>query len=68
MSLIAPSLQIDTPALQDVYGPTAWDPNVHACVVSQESIKGAQASAFVSTFTVSLADVRVSRSRRGARA
>lgn len=45
MSLIAPSLQIDTPALQDVYGPTAWDPDVQACVVSRESIKGAEASA-----------------------
>ena len=46
MSLIAPHLLIDTPALQDVFGPTATDPDVQGLVVSQESIKGGEASRF----------------------
>lgn len=43
--LIAPWVQVDLPALQDVFGPTATDPDIQALIVSQESIAGAEASA-----------------------
>jgi len=45
MTLIAPGLTIDTPALQDVFGPTSSDPDVQGVVVSRESIGGGEASA-----------------------
>ncbi|OAV94902.1 hypothetical protein, variant [Puccinia triticina 1-1 BBBD Race 1] len=36
-------LQIETPRLKDVYGPTASDPDIDALLVSQETLPGAQA-------------------------
>ncbi|PLW40552.1 hypothetical protein PCANC_16776 [Puccinia coronata f. sp. avenae] len=36
-------LVVETPVLQDVYGPTAWDPDIDALLVSKETLPGAQA-------------------------
>lgn len=47
LGLICPSIQHDTPALQDVYGPTASDPDVQGILVSEETRKGASAIADV---------------------
>ena len=38
----------DLVPLNDVYGPTGWDPNVHALVVSKETLPGAASSEFPS--------------------
>ncbi|KAH9812123.1 hypothetical protein DFH28DRAFT_1031968, partial [Melampsora americana] len=35
------SLEILTPALKDLYGPTATDPNIQALIVSHETLSGA---------------------------
>ncbi|KAG8963110.1 hypothetical protein FRC03_003386 [Tulasnella sp. 419] len=43
LNLIKPGLTYDVVAIQDVYGPTAWDPNVQALVVSKETLSGAEA-------------------------
>lgn len=43
--MIAPeTLQVDLPALQDVFGPTATEADIQALIVSEESISGAEAS------------------------
>jgi phosphopantetheine adenylyltransferase len=44
LDLICPTLQHDTPPLQDVYGPTATDPDVQAVLVSEETRGGAASS------------------------
>ncbi|KAL4254050.1 hypothetical protein ABKN59_002486 [Abortiporus biennis] len=36
-----PSLQYQIVPINDVYGPTAWDPNIQALVVSRETLPGA---------------------------
>jgi len=36
-----PGIEYDVVELNDVYGPTAWDPNVQALVVSRETLPGA---------------------------
>ncbi|THU81257.1 Nucleotidylyl transferase [Dendrothele bispora CBS 962.96] len=45
LSLFRPGLEYDIVPINDVYGPTGWDPNVQALVVSQETLKGADAIA-----------------------
>ena len=35
---------LDITPIVDVYGPTSWDPNIQALVVSKETISGAEAS------------------------
>ncbi|CAE6433804.1 unnamed protein product [Rhizoctonia solani] len=39
--MFKPSIECDAVAIQDVYGPTAWDPSVQALVVSSETLGGA---------------------------
>ncbi|KAF5373558.1 hypothetical protein D9758_000692 [Tetrapyrgos nigripes] len=45
LSLFKPGITYDIVPINDVYGPTGWDPNVQALVVSHETLKGAEAIA-----------------------
>lgn len=42
-----PSLEYDIVPIQDVYGPTAVDPNIQGLVVSKETLSGGAASRFI---------------------
>ncbi|KAH7103961.1 Nucleotidylyl transferase [Auriculariales sp. MPI-PUGE-AT-0066] len=41
LHMFKPSLQLEIVPIQDVYGPTAWDADVQALVVSRETLPGA---------------------------
>ena len=41
-----PSLEYDIVPIQDVYGPTAVDPDIQGLVVSKETLSGSAASLF----------------------
>ncbi|KAJ3822075.1 hypothetical protein EV361DRAFT_793415 [Lentinula raphanica] len=41
LELFKPGLEYDIVTIDDVYGPTGWDPNIQALVVSRETISGA---------------------------
>ncbi|THH13863.1 hypothetical protein EW146_g6401 [Bondarzewia mesenterica] len=43
LKLFKPSLVYDVVSINDVYGPTGWDPNIQALVVSTETLPGADA-------------------------
>lgn len=43
LQLFRPDLEYEIVPLRDVYGPTGWDPNVQALVVSMETLPGATA-------------------------
>lgn len=43
-NLFDASLVYEVVPISDVYGPTAWDPNIQALVVSHETREGAAAS------------------------
>ncbi|KAI5826059.1 regulator of mushroom formation [Schizophyllum commune Tattone D] len=45
LMLVNPALTYDIVPINDVYGPTGWDENIQALVVSQETESGAQAIA-----------------------
>ncbi|KAG6880269.1 hypothetical protein C0992_001838 [Termitomyces sp. T32_za158] len=45
LELFRPGIEYEIVPIQDVYGPTGWDPNVQGLVVSQETISGAEAIA-----------------------
>jgi hypothetical protein len=63
LSAFRPGLEYYIVPIQDVYGPTGWDPDVQALVVSKETISGADASTyFLSIRSVSLIDISISRS------
>jgi phosphopantetheine adenylyltransferase len=44
LQFFKPSVVPDITPIIDVYGPTGWDPNIQALVVSKETIGGAEAS------------------------
>ena len=44
LSLFRPGLIYDVVPIVDVYGPTGWDPNIQALVVSKETLSGAASS------------------------
>lgn len=44
LTFFKPELVLDIVTLNDVYGPTGWDPNIQALVVSKETTSGAAAS------------------------
>ncbi len=44
LNLFKPGLEYDVVPIQDVYGPTAWDPDIQALVVSKETMSGANSS------------------------
>lgn len=41
-----PGLEYDIVPISDVYGPTGWDPDIQALVVSGETLGGAEAGMF----------------------
>jgi len=43
LKFFKPSIVLDITPIVDVYGPTSWDPNIQALVVSKETISGAEA-------------------------
>ncbi|KAK0500235.1 hypothetical protein EDD18DRAFT_1349092 [Armillaria luteobubalina] len=43
LTLFQPGLFYDIVVISDVYGPTGWDPNIQALVVSAETMSGAKA-------------------------
>ncbi|KAJ1309521.1 hypothetical protein OPQ81_006295 [Rhizoctonia solani] len=43
--MFKPSIECDAVPIQDVYGPTAWEPNIQALVVSRETLGGASSVA-----------------------
>ncbi|KAJ7273268.1 Nucleotidylyl transferase [Mycena rebaudengoi] len=45
LSAFKPSLTYDIVPINDVYGPTGWDPNIQALVVSKETAAGAKSIA-----------------------
>ncbi|KAH8106808.1 Nucleotidylyl transferase [Cristinia sonorae] len=45
LTLFKPSVEYDIVPINDVYGPTAWDPNIQALVVSKETLSGGAAIA-----------------------
>ena len=44
LKFFKPSIILDITPIIDVYGPTSWDPNIQALIVSKETISGAEAS------------------------
>lgn len=44
LNFFKPGLVYDIVPIDDVYGPTAWDPNIQALVVSKETLNGAAES------------------------
>ncbi len=44
LELFRPGIVHDLVPISDVYGPTGWDPNVQALVVSKETLSGAASS------------------------
>ncbi|KAG8772287.1 hypothetical protein FRC12_003136 [Ceratobasidium sp. 428] len=44
VKMFKPSIVCEAVPIQDVYGPTAWDPNIQALVVSRETLNGASSS------------------------
>lgn len=44
VTFFKPELVLDIVAIDDVYGPTGWDENIQALVVSKETTSGAAAS------------------------
>jgi len=47
LALFKPNLEYDIVPIQDVYGPTAVDPNIQGLVVSKETLSGGAASSFI---------------------
>ncbi|KZV84255.1 Nucleotidylyl transferase, partial [Exidia glandulosa HHB12029] len=45
LQLYKPGLELDIVPIQDVYGPTGWDADIQALVVSRETLPGATAIA-----------------------
>ncbi|KIM65345.1 hypothetical protein SCLCIDRAFT_1212514 [Scleroderma citrinum Foug A] len=45
LQMFRQDLEYDLVAISDVYGPTGWDPNIQALVVSKETLPGATAIA-----------------------
>jgi hypothetical protein len=44
LQLFKTGIEYDLVPISDVYGPTAWDPDVQALVVSKETLSGASSS------------------------
>ena len=49
LTLFKPSVEYDIVPITDVYGPTGWDPNIQALVVSRETLSGGKMSMFIYT-------------------
>jgi phosphopantetheine adenylyltransferase len=55
LALFRPGLVYEIVPIHDVYGPTGWDPNIQALVVSKETLGGAKSGACIARFTRPLA-------------
>lgn len=55
LRLTNPRLEYDVVAIQDVYGPTAWEEDIQALVVSKESVGGGKMSEFRTCFGAHIA-------------
>jgi len=44
LELFKRTVKYDIVPIADVYGPTAWDPNIQVLIVSKETVSGANAS------------------------
>jgi hypothetical protein len=51
LKFFKPQICADIVPITDVYGPTAWDPNIQAIVVSKETKGGADASAYSASYS-----------------
>lgn len=51
LQLFRPGIEYQTVSIDDVYGPTATDPDIQALVVSRETISGAQSSESLRPFS-----------------
>ena len=51
LTFFKPEITPEIVPITDVYGPTGWDPNVQALVVSKETLSGGDASQY---FTLSI--------------
>ena len=51
LTFFKPEITPEIVPITDVYGPTGWDPNVQALVVSKETLSGGDASKY---FTLSI--------------
>lgn len=51
LNLFKPSVKYDIVPITDVYGPTGWDPNIQALVVSRETLSGGKMSTFNFAYT-----------------
>ena len=69
LNLVKPGIEYDLPALTDIYGPTSWDPDIQALVVSKETLSGASAStsSFVSPEAVVVIETYSCKSPPGER-
>jgi pantetheine-phosphate adenylyltransferase len=52
LNFFKPEICTDVVPITDVYGPTAWDSNIQALVVSAETMRGADASTFFLLFVL----------------
>lgn len=50
LELVKPGVVYDLPPLVDVYGPTGWEEDIQALVVSRETLSGASASESLPSF------------------
>jgi pantetheine-phosphate adenylyltransferase len=46
LQFFKPGLEYDIVPLNDVLGPTGWDPDIQALVASKETLDGAESSMF----------------------
>jgi cytidyltransferase-like protein len=53
LNLVKPGIKYDLVPINDVYGPTGWDADIQALVVSKETLNGAAASQYQSIFDAS---------------
>ena len=44
ITFFKPEITAEIVPITDVYGPTAWEPNIQALVISKETLKGGDAS------------------------
>jgi hypothetical protein len=59
LQLFRPDLEYEIVPLRDVYGPTGWDPNIQALVVSMETLPGAASSGYLDGFLESFTDTLI---------
>jgi phosphopantetheine adenylyltransferase len=66
LQLFRPDLEYEIVPLRDVYGPTGWDPNIQALVVSMETLPGAASSGYLDGFLESFTDTHTVDNKRSA--